>query len=225
MSNNENKSGRPSKNEKTPFTSIFRKLVGVSTQQEIADKIGTSRQNVGKWLSGTTSPDIAALGKIANAYNVSTDYLLGLNPNTTTDMKLKAVCKYTGLSEKAINNIVKLYGFHIEDKENSETMTLFDFVNIFLSDYETLRGVSAATAKYVNKLNVIIKEIAENEKLPDELIIKNADKLFFELTDKLQFEKWRAVKAFEWGLEIIVDDYKTQGKGGDPNAQHNPPQE
>lgn len=108
MDNKENKSGRPVKSEKTPFTGRFRKMVGTATQQEIADKIGTSRQNVGKWISGTTSPDILALSKIACAYKVSTDYLLGLTPNKTSDPKLQEVQEYTGLSERSIENICQL---------------------------------------------------------------------------------------------------------------------
>lgn len=109
MSSNENKSGRPKK-EINPFNNIFRELVGTATQQEVADKIGVSRQNVGRWLSGDTTPDINTLCKIADAYNVSTDYLLGRTPNKTTNPELQAVCEYTGLSERAVNNLRKAQG-------------------------------------------------------------------------------------------------------------------
>ena len=73
---NENKNGRPCKAQ-SPFTSIFRSLIMGETQQEVANRVGVSRQNVGKWLSGETTPDINTLGKISDAYGVSTDYLLG----------------------------------------------------------------------------------------------------------------------------------------------------
>ena len=84
MSSKENRSGRPKK-EINPFNDIFHELVGSATQQEIADKIGVSRQNVGRWLSSNATPDINTLCKIADAYNVSTDYLLGRTPNKTTN--------------------------------------------------------------------------------------------------------------------------------------------
>ena len=112
------------KNEKTsntynkkasPFTEIFRKLAGNETQQAIADKVGITRQNVGKWLSGETTPDINTLGKIADAYGVSTDYLLGRTPNKTTNTDIKSVCEYTGLSEKSV------YIMHEEQKEGFGT--------------------------------------------------------------------------------------------------------
>lgn len=109
MGTNEIKSGRPKK-EKNPFNEIFRDLVGSATQQEVADKIGVSRQNVGRWILGDTTPDINTLGRIADAYNVSTDYLLGRTPNKTTNPELQAVCEYTGLSERAVNNLRKAQG-------------------------------------------------------------------------------------------------------------------
>ena len=104
MSNSANKSGRPKKGA-SPFTSIFRNLITGLNQQEAADKIGVARQNIGRWISGETTPDIDTLGKIATAFDVSTDYLLGRTPNKTTDTELKAVCEYTRLSE---NTILKL---------------------------------------------------------------------------------------------------------------------
>lgn len=108
MRTSESKGGRPARNGEKPFTEIFRQLIQGETQQTAADKIGVSRQNIGKWLSGSTTPDIETLCRIADAYNVPADYLLGRTPNKTTDAELQAVCDYTGLSEKAIENIKQI---------------------------------------------------------------------------------------------------------------------
>lgn len=108
MGTSESKGGRPARNGDKPFTEIFRQLIQGETQQVAADKIGVSRQNIGKWLSGSTTPDIETLCRIADAYNVPTDYLLGRTPNKTTDTELKAVCDYTGLTENAIENIKRI---------------------------------------------------------------------------------------------------------------------
>lgn len=43
--------------------------------------------------------------KLAVHYGVSIDWLLGLSPNPSLDPKLNEACKYTGLSEEAIQNI------------------------------------------------------------------------------------------------------------------------
>lgn len=133
MDNKAIKSGRHAKSEKTPFTGVFRELVGTATHQEIADKIGTSRQNVGKWLSGTTSPDITALGKIADAYNVSTDYLLGRTNVKSTNTEIKDICEYVNLSEDTVNalhkfNPVEEYYSPDVDKNSSSDIG-FKFLN------------------------------------------------------------------------------------------------
>lgn len=136
MSNSENKGGRPAKNSESPFTAIFRQLVGDSTQQEIADKIGVSRQNVGKWLAGNTTPDIATLCKIADAYDVSTDYLLGRTEVKTAETELKAICDYTGLSEQTVEF---LHNIKVKSKNNPDLMytaeRVFESINaLFCSD-------------------------------------------------------------------------------------------
>lgn len=46
---------------------------------------------------------IEFLHALAQYYNVSADFLLGLTENKTTDKDLDAVCQYTGLSESAIS--------------------------------------------------------------------------------------------------------------------------
>lgn len=76
-------------------------------QDDVAKSIGVSRQALGKWANGETVPDILDLKKLAKYFNVSADYLLGLTGNPTTDTDLKAVCDYTGLSDKAINKLVE----------------------------------------------------------------------------------------------------------------------
>ena len=45
---------------------------------------------------------------LSKILNVSADYLLGLVPEPTTDMTLKEVCKFTGLSEKTITMFIEL---------------------------------------------------------------------------------------------------------------------
>lgn len=42
---------------------------------------------------------------LAKHYGVSSDYLLGLTPNPTTDIHLAAVCKYTGLTQESIQTL------------------------------------------------------------------------------------------------------------------------
>ena len=63
---------------------ILRKSRGIS-QEELADKIGVSRQAVSKWESEQSTPDIDKIILLSNYFDVTTDYLLkGIEP--TADM-------------------------------------------------------------------------------------------------------------------------------------------
>ena len=92
--------------EQNVFKGRFNEIVGAdATQEEIAQKIGTSRQNVGNWLSGRSKPDIFALKNIAQAYGVSTDYLLGISGVKTSDAEKKVVCEYAYLTKVIIKAV------------------------------------------------------------------------------------------------------------------------
>ena len=53
----------------------LRKRKGIS-QEELADRIGVSRQAVSKWESGQTSPDLEKIVLLSDYFEVTTDYLL-----------------------------------------------------------------------------------------------------------------------------------------------------
>ena len=49
------------------------------TQMEVAKAIETSQSNIGRWEKGLNEPAASYLIKLANLFNVSTDYLLGIS--------------------------------------------------------------------------------------------------------------------------------------------------
>ena len=46
------------------------------SQEELAEKMGISRQSVSKWESGTSIPDLDKIIKMSGIFGVTTDYLL-----------------------------------------------------------------------------------------------------------------------------------------------------
>ena len=60
---------------------MLRKLNGYS-QEQIAEKIGISRQAYAKWESGSTVPDVDRAARLAEVYGVSLDSLM---KTVTTD--------------------------------------------------------------------------------------------------------------------------------------------
>lgn len=69
---------------------------------------------------------IAALAK---HYGVSSDYLLGLSPNPTTNKNIDAVCKFTGLSE---DNTAYLNRIHTACKKNDDGIRNFHKYELML---------------------------------------------------------------------------------------------
>ncbi|EOB4980271.1 helix-turn-helix domain-containing protein [Listeria monocytogenes] len=64
--------------------SELRKKKGFS-QYKLADELGFSRGQVANYEQGTREPDYQTLLKIAEFFNVSTDYLLGRDDNNLAD--------------------------------------------------------------------------------------------------------------------------------------------
>ncbi len=48
----------------------------VFTQEDLAEKLGVSRQAVSRWEAGDTTPEMVLLKEICNVFNISADYLL-----------------------------------------------------------------------------------------------------------------------------------------------------
>ena len=65
----------------------LRKTKGLS-QEELADKVGVSRQAVSKWESEQSTPDLEKIITMSELFEVTTDYILkGIEPVTMTNKK------------------------------------------------------------------------------------------------------------------------------------------
>ena len=69
----------------------LRKTKGLS-QEELADKIGVSRQAVSKWESEQSTPDIEKIILLSDYFETTTDYLLkGIEPSNEFEKKWSAM--------------------------------------------------------------------------------------------------------------------------------------
>ena len=73
------------------------------SQAKLADDLGVSRVSMSYYETGTRTPDIELLIKIANYFGVSLDYLTHRTDIKSIDTDIQAVCEYTGLSEEAVD--------------------------------------------------------------------------------------------------------------------------
>jgi transcriptional regulator with XRE-family HTH domain len=62
----------------------LKKLRGKRSQEDIAEKIGISRARLSHYETGRSEPDWETLKKIADFYNVSTDFILYGNKEKST---------------------------------------------------------------------------------------------------------------------------------------------
>ena len=118
MENEIKKRGRPPKDKgyNSPFAVRLRNLSINLTQQEIADGVGVSRQNIGQFLLGNSQPDTTTLVRLADFFHVSTDFLLCRTDIKTPDRSIQSVCECTGLSEKAATLFAKMNDGQETDK-------------------------------------------------------------------------------------------------------------
>ena len=90
--------------DKNITTVRLRQLIENSgkTRKEIAEQLKCDTSTITKHYNGDRDITTDFLIKYANLFDVSADYLLGLSDTATTDKDIQFICKYTGLSEKAI---------------------------------------------------------------------------------------------------------------------------
>lgn len=79
------------------------------TQSELAKQLGITRSSVNAWEMGISAPSTQYVVELANIFNVSTDYLLGVNNTATVDV--------AGLSDKDIELVHTLIQ-HLRNNKN-----------------------------------------------------------------------------------------------------------
>ena len=116
------------KNRASGFPTKLRKLrkeKGIS-QQALASEIGVTKSTIGLYENGDNVPDVKAIVKLANFYDVSSDYLLGMSGVATLNTDARAVCNYTGLNDKTVNYLhahLADAGTFIEDLDECVTVS------------------------------------------------------------------------------------------------------
>ncbi|GCC53714.1 XRE family transcriptional regulator [Chryseotalea sanaruensis] len=92
------------------------------SQTELADKSGVSRVMIGKYERGDAIPSIDAAKKIADALEVSLDYLVGEGINSKLD-------------KHALKRLQDL-----ELLEDEKKKTLFDLIDTYIRDAKTRKA-------------------------------------------------------------------------------------
>ena len=88
----------------SPFATNIRSLMEErgTTQDELAQAVGRTRQTISQYVNGISEPGYETLVKIADFFNVSADFLLGRTEAKTTDSTTQSIVCSTGLSERSV---------------------------------------------------------------------------------------------------------------------------
>ena len=112
------------------------------SQKELSKIIGVSQQTIGSWEVGRTSPDPILIGKLADYFDVSVDFLLG-----RTDQRKP--CSSTELTKKDKKEIDE----YIKSLEEDAEGLMFDGVPISEEDKQLLLEQIERTAELIKLRN------------------------------------------------------------------------
>ena len=94
------------------FAATLRELMEKhgTTQKELADAVGVRPQTLSLYTTGETQPNVDKLLKIAEYFNVTTDFLI-----TGTILEDIPVREMLGLSERTVENMKLIKDGYFED--------------------------------------------------------------------------------------------------------------
>lgn len=120
------------------------------TQEELAEKIGVTRQTISKWELGETHPDINQAKKLSMIFNISLDELVNNDTENIIIEKISNTEKLSGLVLK----ILKIIGLLFIIFLIVDVISLIVF--IALKDVETLKVEEIEMSCSLNNNDYII---------------------------------------------------------------------
>ena len=212
------------------------------TQHVLADDLGITRQSLSLYEKADRAINIELLYKIAKYFNVSTDYLLGLDENPTTNPDIKIACKCTGLSEDAIKKLNDIDNFILRfvksDEEdysyirNGLLIALNDIIEkeFLLYFASALADLFHLSTEWTLKCHAIIMRDGENADIKDEClseindqidllrysISRNVERYVDESDGRACLEHEAQVFAFDVLKKKVLEQVKFNGKHNSP---------
>lgn len=124
----------------------LRKIKGVS-QEELADKIGVTRQAVSKWESEQSTPDIEKVILLSDYFDVTTDYLLkGLESVENSKIK-KNIVPIFNIVATALNVIGNVMACFLWRESQRAGAIVVGIIFIILGTMIFFVGMSQSTGK------------------------------------------------------------------------------
>lgn len=94
------------------------------SQEDLAKQIDSSRVMIGKYERGGNLPSIEVIVKLAKAFDVSVDYLLGEGNNAAYDKEM-------------VKRLDEVENLPLQEKQR-----IFDYMDLIIRDYKTKAAYS-----------------------------------------------------------------------------------
>lgn len=99
---------------------VLRKMKDLK-QEDVGELIGVSGSAVGSYERNTREPSLEMVGKLAESFNVTADYLIGITDEPTTPQKEKAVMD---LRQFLDQQEVMFNGLPLTDRDKQRVMDI-----------------------------------------------------------------------------------------------------
>ena len=197
---------------------------------DLADRLGVTRNVVANWLAPRSKLDIDNLIKIANVYDETTDYVLGVSSARKKHASVAAIEAATGLTENAISSVS--YYHEIERYSIDALNDLLDFPDYWsaISHHLSLavsslrihknnaaEGAASRAAQLTVLQDVISQVGAENFLSNDSMPNIPKGTLLISARDACNVYKSMAVDVFKMFLDNYIDK---ASDGGDNHGKH-----
>lgn len=120
--------------EKEVFPTRLRSLMRErgTTQKKLADAVGVRPQTISLYATGQSYPDVNGIRKIAEYFEVSADWLLGLAETPTTNPYQRAAVDSLGLSYEAIRYLLVLNEIENDEPQQPATVARLTLLSYLL---------------------------------------------------------------------------------------------
>lgn len=189
--------------------------------EELAHSLGVTAQSLSLYERAKRTINIDLLYQISKYFNVSADYLLGLTDVPSLDTDVQGVCKYTGLSEKAINEIREYNSYQFKGTKGnpiSYPTEDGDALNFFLENPYIWDIISQLTKlkkesekDFCFKSKITVKNMFDGSPKINELLQQNEELInekrkIYEKCDVIILRIYRFVK-------FIIDEFDKRNHG------------
>ena len=154
MPRKRNEQKEQNENYSKAFPTVMRYLMQTTTQAELAGYLSKTRQSITYYCDGSSSPDWETLVKIADYFDVTTDYLLG---RTADPKRSPSAMDELGLSGDAL--------IHLRGCKKDGSI---DAMNLLLENYRFIQLV-AQISRFVDNISrntLLSKQYQANVPIP-----------------------------------------------------------